>query len=306
MQENTPDSGKKSIAYSPKLMSQVAIFPLQNPGGAHFVERSNGCISVATMPSRWGWTYGRIPRLFLIYVRSLIQTNSDKIDTEKRIVKIDGSFRSFCEEVGLAEGTSMEDVEKSLLCLSGTTFNVSLKGKTPDGVPFVEGRNMRIISRFHLRFPNTKGNYLGPIKDNDPASYIEFSEEMWQIFTDNSVPLNRQIALDLGKSARALDIYQWLAYRSYNLRKPAFVPWESIRLQFDSEDTPMYTFRQRFRKALQKVCDAWLEVKVICGKDGLTVFPCTSSIKSEVRTILEDELDELKHEADSHVSSNPF
>lgn len=299
MQENTPDSGKKSITYSPKLMSQVAVFPLKNPEGARFVERTNGSISVATVPSRWGWAYGRIPRLFLIYVRSLVQTGSDKIDIEKRIVKIDGSFRSFCEEMGLSEGTSMEDVEKSLLCLSGTTFNVSLKGETPDGVPFVEGRNMRIISRFHLRFPNTKGNYLGPIKDNDPASYIEFSEEMWQIFTDNSVPLNRQIALDLGKSARALDIYQWLAYRSYNLRKPAFVPWESVRAQFDSADTSMRTFKQRFRNALEKVCDAWPEAKVVCGKDGLTVFPCVSSIESEGRTVLEGE-------AESHVSSNPF
>lgn len=302
MQENTPDDGKKSIAYSPKLMSQVAMFPLQNPEDARFVERTNGSLSIATMPSRWGWAYGRIPRLFLIYVRSLIQADSDKIDIEKRAVRIDGSFRSFCKEMGLSEGTSMEDVERSLLCLSGTTFNVSLKGETPDGVPFVEGRNMRIISRFHLRFPNTKGNYLGPIGDDDPASYIEFSEEMWRILTDSPVPLNRRIALGLGKSARALDIYQWLASRSYNLRKPAFVPWESVRAQFDSADTSMHTFRQRFRKALQKVCDSWPEVKVVCGRDGLTVFPCASSIGSQARTILEDESDE----AEPHASSNPF
>lgn len=299
MQQDTPNNGEKSIAYSPRLMSQVAIFPLQNPGDARFVERSNGCVSVATMPSRWGWAYGRIPRLFLIYVRSLIQTNSDKIDMERRTVRIDGSFRSFCEEIGLAEGTGMEDVERSLLCLSGMTFNVTLKGETPDGATFMEGRNMRIVSRFHLRFPNTKGNYLGPIKDDDPASYIEFSEEMWRILTENSTPLNRRIALNLGKSARALDIYQWLAYRSYNLRKPAFVPWGSVRLQFDSEDTPMYAFRQRFRKALQKVCDAWPEARVVCGKDGLTVFPCMSSIESQTRT-------EAEGETDSLTRANPF
>mgnify|MGYP000293777063 FL=1 len=211
MSNDTLAVNKKDISYSPSLMSQIAMFPLKNPGDVRFMERTNGCVSVAVMQSMWGWTYGKIPRLFLIYVRSLVQTGSDKVDMEHHIVKIDKSFHSFCEQVGLAAGTSVKDVEQSLLCLSGTTFTISLIGKSPNGRHFIEGRNLRLVSRFHLRFNNSKLDYPGFKDDGDPSSYIQFSEEMWSMFTDNPVPLNKRITFELGKSARALDIYQWLA-----------------------------------------------------------------------------------------------
>lgn len=281
MSNDTLAVNKKDISYSPSLMSQIAMFPLKNPGDVRFMERTNGCVSVAVMQSMWGWTYGKIPRLFLIYVRSLVQTGSDKVDMEHHIVKIDKSFHLFCEQVGLAAGTSVKDVEQSLLCLSGTTFTISLIGKSHNGRHFIEGRNLRLVSRFHLRFNNSKLDYPGFKDDGDLSSYIQFSEEMWSMFTDNPVPLNKRITFELGKSARALDIYQWLAYRAYGLKKPLFVPWQSLKSQFDISDTPMYSFKQKFSRALNKVCEAWPEIKVMCGKNGLTLYPCKSSLDSE-------------------------
>lgn len=280
MTDNTPTVNNKDISYSPSFMSQIAMFPIKNPGDERFVERTNGQVSVAVMQSMWGWTYGKMPRLFLIYVRSLVQTKSDKVDMEKHVVKLDKSFHAFCKEVGLGNGTDLKDVEQSLLCLSGTTFTISLTGESPNGKRFVEGRNLRLVSNFHLRFNNSDFDYPGFKDDGDPSSYIQFSEEMWSMFTDNPVPLNRGIILKLGKSARALDIYQWLAYRSYGLRKPLFIPWRFLKPQFDMASTPMRSFKQRFREAMRKVCAAWPEIKVVCGRDGLTVFPCGSSLNS--------------------------
>lgn len=206
---------------------------------------------------------------------------ANRLDMEHHIVKIDKSFHLFCEQVGLAAGTSVKDVEQSLLCLSGTTFTISLIGKSPNGRHFIEGRNLRLVSRFHLRFNNSKLDYPGFKDDGDPSSYIQFSEEMWSMFTDNPVPLNKRITFELGKSARALDIYQRLAYRAYGLKKPLFVPWQSLKSQFDISDTPMYSFKQKFSRALNKVCEAWPEIKVMCGKNGLTLYPCKSSLDSE-------------------------
>lgn len=280
MSNDTPAVNKKDISYSPSLMSQIAMFPLKNPGDVRFVERTNGCVSVAVMQSMWGWTYGKIPRLFLIYTRSLVQTGSDKVDMEHHIVKIDKSFHLFCEQVGLAAGTSVKDVEQSLLCLSGTTFTISLIGKSPNGRHFIEGRNLRLVSQFHLRFNNSKFDYPGFKDDGDPSSYIQFSEEMWSMFTDNPVPLNKRITFELGKSARALDIYQWLAYRTYALKKPVVVSWENLRSQFDSADTPMYSFRRRFCRSLEKVSDAWPELATSVGEKGLTLYPSRSSLTS--------------------------
>lgn len=136
MTNNTPTVNNKDISYSPSFMSQIAMFPIKNPGDERFVERTNGQVSVAVMQSIWGWTYGKMPRLFLIYVRSLVQTKSDKVDMENHIVKLDKSFHAFCKEVGLGNGTDLKDVEQSLLCLSGTTFTVSLTGCKPQRETF--------------------------------------------------------------------------------------------------------------------------------------------------------------------------
>lgn len=100
------------------------------------------------------------------------------------------------------------------------------------------------------------------------------------MFTDNPVPLNKRITFELGKSARALDIYQWLAYRTYALKKPVVVSWENLRSQFDSADTPMYSFRRRFCRSLEKVSDAWPELATSVGEKGLTLYPSRSSLTS--------------------------
>lgn len=116
--------------------------------------------------------------------------------------------------------------------------------------------------------------------DTSRKTYIRLSDLLWRILTENCVPLNRGIAAQLGRSPRALDIYQWLAYRTYALKKPVIVPWENLRSQFDSVDTPMYSFRRRFCRSLEKVLDAWPELATSVGEKGLTVYPTGSSLTS--------------------------
>lgn len=101
--------------------------------------------------------------------------------------------------------------------------------------------------------------------DTSRKTYIRLSDLLWRILTENCVPLNRGIAAQLGRSPRALDIYQWLAYRTYALKKPVVVSWENLRSQFDSADTPMYSFRRRFCRSLEKVSDAWPELATSVG-----------------------------------------
>lgn len=42
MTDNTPTVNNKDISYSPSFMSQIAMFPIKNPGDERFVERTNG------------------------------------------------------------------------------------------------------------------------------------------------------------------------------------------------------------------------------------------------------------------------
>lgn len=270
------DSGKDKlleVVYSPKLMSIVSIFPVDNPD-VEFFERRNGAVTVNIAPLRREWAYGKIPRLILLYSRSLIMERSEKVDFDKKTIVFDESFRSFCKHAGLTYyGGLAKDVDEMLNRMLNTT--IQLRG-------WFGAKEEQILAVGNYRILDY-GEFHFHDGDSSEKTYIRFSDLLWQILTENCVPLSREIAAQLGRSPRALDIYQWLAYRTYTLKKPAVVSWENLRSQFDSADTPMYSFRRRFCRSLEKVSDAWPELATSVGEKGLTLYPSRSSLTSGKR-----------------------
>lgn len=267
------DSGKDKlleVVYSPKLMSIVSIFPVDNPD-VEFLERRNGAVTVNIAPLRREWAYGKIPRLILLYSRSLIMEQSEKVDFDKKTIVFDESFRSFCKHAGLTYyGGLAKDVDEMLNRMLNTT--IQLRG-------WFDAKEEQILAVGNYRIFDY-GEFHFHDGDSSEKTYIRFSDLLWQNLTENCVPLSREIAAQLGRSPRALDIYQWLAYRTYALKKPVIVPWENLRSQFDSVDTPMYSFRRRFCRSLEKVSDAWPELATSVGEKGLTLYPSRSSLTS--------------------------
>lgn len=214
------DSGKDKlleVVYSPKLMSIVSIFPVDNPD-VEFFERRNGAVTVNIAPLRREWAYGKIPRLILLYSRSLIMEQSEKVDFDKKTIVFDESFRSFCKHAGLTYyGGLAKDVDEMLNRMLNTT--IQLRG-------WFDAKEEQILAVGNYRIFDY-GEFHFHDGDSSEKTYIRFSDLLWQILTENCVPLSREIATQLGRSPRALDIYQWLAYRTYALKKPVVVSWET-------------------------------------------------------------------------------
>lgn len=269
----TNDNGKDKlleVVYSPKLMSIVSIFPVDNPD-AEFFERRNGAVTVNIAPLRREWAYGKIPRLILLYSRSLIMERSEKVDFDKKTIVFDESFRSFCKHAGLTYyGGLAKDVDEMLNRMLNTT--IQLRG-------WFDAKEEQILAVGNYRIFDY-GEFHFHDGNSSEKTYIRFSDLLWQILTENCVPLSREIAAQLGRSPRALDIYQWLAYRTYALKKPAVISWENLRGQFDSVDTPMYSFKRSFCRSLEKVSEAWPELAASVGEKGLTLYPSRSSLTS--------------------------
>ena len=138
--------------------------------------------------------------------------------------------------------------------------------------------NVLVADRTHICFDRNSDEYK-------EGSYIRFSELMWGILNENPVPLNREIVMNLGKSSRALDIYQWLARRTYYISKPVLIPWNGLQIQFDASNTPLRRFKERFKKALEMVRQNWPELHVEAVDEGLKVYPCRKSLESKQRAI---------------------
>lgn len=206
---NSGEDKLLKFAYNLKLIPIVDVFPIVNTG-TEFLEKRSGTVTINIAPARGKWAYGKIPRLILLYLRSLIIERSEKVDFDKKTIVFNESFRSFCKHAGLTYyGGLAEKVDEMLNRMLNTTIQFSGR---------FDARGERILAVGNYRIFDY-GEFHFHDVDTSRKTYIKLSDLLWRILTENCVPLDRGIVAQLGRSPRALDIYQWLAYRTYALKK---------------------------------------------------------------------------------------
>lgn len=301
MNKSITNPSNKPITYTATLSSVVSLLPVEKPD-IPYLHRSNGIVSITTTPRKGQWAYGKVPRLFLLYAQTLIKENSPMVDFENKTIHLDETFNSFCKNTGIANNGQREQVSSMLENLGSTVFQVTNWFKDEQGRTVHDAINVLVAERTHICFDKNSEEYKG-------GSYIRFSELMWEILNENPIPLNREIVLNLGKSSRALDIYQWLARRTYYISKPVLIPWSGLQLQFDSSNTPLRRFKERFKKSLELVQQNWTELHVETVEDGLKVYPCRKSLESGHCNVVDVPTLESTEQPTTPVAktkSNPF
>jgi hypothetical protein len=92
-------------------------------------------------------------------------------------------------------------------------------------------------------------------------SSLELSEGFFREIMAAPVPIDMRVFHALSKSPLAMDVYTWLTYRMFVLRRSgrpsAFVPWAGLRAQFGAgypdTDQGLRDFKKRFRLRLKEV-----------------------------------------------------
>lgn len=272
--------------YAPSVMSKLSFLPQSKPDSPS-VRKTNGNSSITVSASNGEWAYGAAPRMFLIYIRSLIKNGSDRVNEEHHIVYLDDTYNSFCNSVGIKySGSNKDNVMKMVENLA--TTSIVLKNWSTDGF---------IAHSFFVA--NTVALNYGT--DENKKSFIEFSPEMWALLTENCVPLNPSTVRQLRNDALALDVYQWLAFRAHAMRHETRVTWEALLMQFKYDGYPMREFRRKFKRALEKIQLAWPELKVEVTETGVIVRSSLPSIQSA-----NDDADTDAGVADDEEPMNPF
>ena len=102
-------------------------------------------------------------------------------------------------------------------------------------------------------------------------SFVEFSPEFFKSLMTHAVPLRLEAISALKHSARALDIYVWLAHRLWRINdsKPVRLKWTTLRFQFGNRGQEMKSFKRAFKTALHQVLMVYPEAKVEIIKGGL-------------------------------------
>ncbi|HEY0981779.1 MAG TPA: replication protein RepA [Schlesneria sp.] len=121
-----------------------------------------------------------------------------------------------------------------------------------------------------------------PTQSNLFESHIQLSERFYDELVNNPVPVDMRALRALRASPSSLDLYCFLTYRAFNLKRTTTVPWEALKMQFGSEIANDRKFRWQFREALKSVMVVYPEARADLSDTGLILQPSRTSVPRRV------------------------
>ena len=249
-----------TIGFMARVLTQATMPHKAIPGNEF--KRRNGSFSLTMLsPSEIGLPYGSIPRLLVSWV------TTEAVRTRCPILELGPSLSAFMAELGLVPTggkwgtiTRLRD-QMTRLFASSITCIYADKEKT--GIV-----NVRVIEAAELWW-DPKAPDQAPLW----KSRIELGKRFFEEAIRNPVPVDMRALKALKRSPLALDIYCWLTYRMFYLRKPTEIPWSVLQMQFGADYAHTRQFKAAFLEHLRAVNVLYPEANVEEGEQGLLLKP---------------------------------
>lgn len=212
-------------------------------------------LTVAPTSKRHGIPYGTVPRLILAWICT------EAVHTQDRNLSLGHSQAEFLQKIGMhSNGRDIGRFKDQALRLFKSV--ISVEYADDDGAD--ESARLLISSQSHV-FWHPKRSEQRALWD----STLELSEDFAREIMAAPVPIDMRVFHALSKSPLAMDVYTWLTYRMFVLRRSGrpfvLIPWEGLKMQFGSgyADTPqgLYDFKVKFKKRLREVLTFYPEAR---------------------------------------------
>ena len=115
-------------------------------------------------------------------------------------------------------------------------------------------------------------------------SKIELGEKFFQEIIHQPVPIDMNILKALKRSPLGLDLYLWLAYRMFTLKRPLRLSWKQIYRQFGADPSKaddnrtVQAFRRKVLRELKKIKLVWMDLNYTTAKGVLILLPSKPAI----------------------------
>lgn len=254
------------IAYVPAALVLTTL-PHSRVDSGEYVRRNGHHLLTITAPAIVGIPYGVIPRLLLIWIATQVKL------TRTRDINLGDSCRQFLHQLGIqstgGKTGSIGRLRRQMASLLQCSISVSRRQESHD---FEMG--MRLTDFSSLWWMPT-----GELTRQN--NILRISELFYLEIVANSFPVDMRAIKVLRKSPMALDVYMWLTYRVYSLRRPCVISWEELSQQFGSKYTRLWHFEMAFTKYLERVKKVYPELIAysVRGK-GLHLYPSRTHIPS--------------------------
>ena len=213
------------------------------------------------------------PRLLMAWV------STEAVRTQSRLLVLGSSLSDFMRTLGIYHNSGGRGgVQTRLRNQMDRLFNahVSLIYKDERGKATVN----TVIARRSEFWWNPKR----PDESTLWESKIELSEDFFNEIIRHPVPLDMNTLRALKRSSLGLDLYLWLTYRIFTLKRPQRLTWRQLYRQFGvdpakaSDNNTVQAFRYKMLRELQKIKLAWKDLNYSTAPGVLILLPSTPVI----------------------------
>ncbi|MEO8389909.1 replication protein RepA [Polaromonas sp.] len=251
------------IGYMARAMIWASL-PHKKVDGSHY-KRDNGLASITMLVDPdIGLPYGKLPRLISAWL-----TREAKL-TGSRELTLGRSLNEFAQKLGLSTNGGLRGDTSRLKIQATKLFSTFVSLKAHQGQDFTY-KNVALSDEGVLLWNPKK-----PHESSLWESTITLSEAFYRECMDYAVPFDLRVLHRL-RSPLAIDLYLWLTWRMFILRRPALIPWASLRFQFGVgyAITPqgMAHFRAEFHRCLHDVQALYPAARLSFERGGLKLLP---------------------------------
>ena len=269
----TASEADPDLGFMARLMALCSL-PRTNPGNRKEYKRVNGPYTLymnATGGNKL--PYGSLPRLLLAW------TSTEAVRTQSRVLVLGSSLAAFMRKLGISSDSGGNRGERTRLRNQMDRLfavQVSL---------IYEDKQHK--SRVSSLVADRAEFWWNPKRPDEPSlweSKIELGEKFFQEIISHPVPLDMNTLKALKRSSLGLDLYLWVAYRTFSLKRPMRLSWKRLYHQFGvdpakaGDKRPVDNFRTDCLRELKKIKAAWPGLNYSTSKGVLILSPSKPAI----------------------------
>ena len=246
--------------------------PWVRRNGAYQLVIRPGILPLKDRIATIGVPYGTKARLIMIYFQT------EAVRNRSQLVDLGPTMASWLKKMGLGTSGgprgSYAPVREQALRIARCEFTMRFERSSTEA----RLTDQRIVDGMHLWRDNCSEEELFR-SGGEWARHVKLSDAFFAHLMDHSVPLSEEAIARLKHSSLALDLYVWLTYRLYALRRETIVPWHALGEHFGSESG----HRQlafRLKEVLKDVVAVYSEADVEPSQRGLVLRPSKPSVLS--------------------------
>ena len=257
--ELEPDMG-----FMARLMTLCSL-PRTNPGNRlQYIRRNGPYELIMTATGKAKLPYGILPRLLLSWVCT------EAVRTQSRELVMGRSLSEFMGKLGINPlGEGRTRLRNQMRRLFNTVVRLVYEGEQGEAM-----LGSMIATRAELWW-----NPKRPDQSSLWESKVQLSEEFFQEIVRKPVPIEIHTLKALRRSPLGLDLYLWLTYRMFTLKRPIRLSWKHLYRQLghapDRADDRFVVrnFRKKCLREFVKIKQAWPEFNYSTDRGVLVLAP---------------------------------